>query len=117
MGSTRQARINATRDAATFLGALHQGDAVRVKVDGRSHDMTVSRAAHRADGAFGSWESTRVTVTLGPGRWSTEIGADHVAAGRQSIERLHTCAQCGETFTLPEGTTLTRGSRPCGWSH
>ena len=29
----------------------------------------------------------------------------------------HTCPTCGEKFTLPEGTTLTRGSRPCGWSH
>lgn len=28
-----------------------------------------------------------------------------------------TCPICGETFELPVGTTMTRGSRPCGWSH
>jgi hypothetical protein len=28
-----------------------------------------------------------------------------------------TCPTCGDTFTLPAGVTLTRGSRPCGWSH
>ena len=27
------------------------------------------------------------------------------------------CPQCGEKFQLPAGTTMTRGSRPCGWSH
>jgi hypothetical protein len=26
-------------------------------------------------------------------------------------------ATCGDTFNLPAGTALTRGSRPCGWSH
>jgi hypothetical protein len=29
----------------------------------------------------------------------------------------HVCATCGERFTLPAGTAVTRGSRPCGWSH
>jgi hypothetical protein len=28
-----------------------------------------------------------------------------------------TCSTCGDTFNLPAGTALTRGSRPCGWSH
>jgi predicted nucleic acid-binding Zn-ribbon protein len=29
----------------------------------------------------------------------------------------HECVTCGEKFTLPRDVTLTRGSRPCGWSH
>ena len=33
------------------------------------------------------------------------------------ITYLATCTKCGETFPLPVGVPLTRGSRPCGWSH
>ncbi len=40
---------------------------------------------------------------------------------RRSIERgwkyTATCPQCGATFQLPVGTAMTRGARPCGWSH
>jgi hypothetical protein len=120
MAISRQARqeiTNRTRDAHEFLARLHAGDRVRVTIDGRQNDMTVSREIRLADGAYGSWESARVTVTLGSGRWSTELIADAIGNGRQAAERLHACPQCGEEFTLPEDTTLTRGSRPCGWSH
>jgi hypothetical protein len=29
----------------------------------------------------------------------------------------YVCPVCGDVFVLRPGTTLTRGSRPCGWSH
>lgn len=76
-----------TRVAAGFISSLRPGDAVVVTQDGRELEMTVSRGPGRSDGAYGTWESIRVTVTLGPGRYSTEVGAEHVARGRMSIRR------------------------------
>lgn len=85
---TEQDRITAaTRKAAAFISKLRPGDLVLVTVDGREHLMTVSRGPGLADGQFGAWEGIRVTVTLGPGRWSTEIVADGVGHGRYSIRR------------------------------
>ena len=75
------------RAALGILASLNVGDAVTVTNDGKEHAMTVTRSARRSDGAFGSWESTRVTVSLGPGRWSTEITAEGIGSGRQSIRK------------------------------
>lgn len=83
----QQEMTERTRVAAGFISTLRPGDAVVVTQDGRDLEMTVSRGPSRCDGAYGSWESIRVTVTLGPGRYSTEVGAEHVARGRMSIRR------------------------------
>lgn len=74
-------------DAVGVLASLKTGDAVKVMSDGRPYDMFVSRTAHRADGAYGSYESTRVTVTFGPGRYAREITAEQIANGSASIEK------------------------------
>lgn len=74
--------------AVEALSALRQGDAVRVTLDGREHVMYVSREARRSDGAFGSYESTRITVTFGPGRYATEVTAERIAAGTQMIAKV-----------------------------
>ncbi|MFE0490105.1 hypothetical protein, partial [Streptomyces griseoaurantiacus] len=50
-------------DAAAFLGSLKVGERVRVTREGRTADLTVSMGPRRADGAFGSVGSTRVTVS------------------------------------------------------
>lgn len=50
------------QDAVEFLGTLKVGDLVDVHADGRTTRMTVSRAVHRCDGVFGSYESAQVTV-------------------------------------------------------
>jgi hypothetical protein len=72
-------------DAVDVLARLRRGDEVTVTEDGRDYAMTVTREIHRSDGAYGSYESSRVTVSLGVGRWSTEIHAERMAAGRQAI--------------------------------
>ena len=70
------------------IASLRIGDAVSVTRDGRSLDMTVTTDPHRGDsGGFGSVESTRVTVSLGPGRYSATISADAVAHGYTSITK------------------------------
>jgi len=55
-----------------------------------------------------------------PGRLgrSTMVGRVMSANVRDADKPVtHTCQQCGLVFTLPADVTLTRGSRPCGWSH
>lgn len=74
-------------DAVEFLASLKYGETVKVTFDGRTNDMSVSRAAHRADGPFGEYESTRVTVTYGPGRYAREVTAGQIADGSASIEK------------------------------
>ena len=72
-------------DAVDQLTRLQVGQPVTVTVDGKDHDMTVSRPARRSDGQFGSVESTCVTVSYGPGRWSTEVRAEALVAGTQKL--------------------------------
>lgn len=74
--------------AVDLLASFDVGDPVRVTFDGRVHDMVVSRAIHRSDGQFGSYESSRITVTFGPGRYATEVTAEQLAAGSQTLEKL-----------------------------
>jgi hypothetical protein len=69
-------------DAIAFLGSLKAGDRVRVTREGRTADLVVSRGPRRSDGAFGSPESTQVTVSYGVGRYSYEINAGHLFAQR-----------------------------------
>jgi hypothetical protein len=78
--------------AIDFLHTLSEGEKVTVSEYGRllSPGLYVSRTAHRSDGAFGSVESTRVTVTYGPGRYSTDIAADAIGAGRYVMTRRAT---------------------------
>lgn len=74
-------------EAIGLLGSFKQNDQVRVTlVDGRPRDMYVSRTIHRADYSFGSPESSRITVTYGPGRYATEITADALVLGTAKIE-------------------------------
>ena len=54
-------------DAVTYLADLRVGDVIAVTDDGRTYDMTVTRPLHRSDGQYGSYESSRVTVSLGVG--------------------------------------------------
>lgn len=74
-------------EAVDLLATLKHDDKVKVTADGRTNDMYVSRTLHRADGAYGSYESSRVTVTFGPGRYAREVTAEQIADGRVAIER------------------------------
>lgn len=76
-------------DAVRVLGSLQVGDAVTVVDGGRElTGLTVSRPMRRSDGAYGSVESSHVTVTYGPGRYAFEVRAESIAAGRQSIRKV-----------------------------
>jgi hypothetical protein len=70
-------------EAIQLIGSLKDGDLVRVTRDGHEHVMIVSGSPRRADGAFGSLGSIRVTVTYGPGKYATEVGADHLVRTRR----------------------------------
>ena len=70
-------------EAIQLIGSLKDGDLVRITRDGRINVMIVSGKPRRADGAFGSPESTRVTVTYGPGRYATEVSADNLVRVRR----------------------------------
>lgn len=78
----------AIHDAVDVLSKLRTGDEVRVMLDGREYTMHVTREIHRSDGKYGSYESSRVRVSFGPGRYSTDVTAERIAAGTQHIERL-----------------------------
>lgn len=74
--------------AIHLLQDLEVGDQVVLTEAGREPlQMTVTVPARRSDGETGSIESTRVTVSLGPGRYATEVKAELVAAGRQQLRR------------------------------
>ena len=73
--------------AVDMLGSFKAGDAVKITTDGRTNSMFVSRTLHRCDGPFGSYESARITVTFGPGRYAREITAEQIASGKALIER------------------------------
>lgn len=77
----------AIRDAVDLLSSFREGDAVAVTESGRTNDFTVSRDARRSDGAFGSYESTHITVSMGVGRYAREVTAEQLAAGRCTITR------------------------------
>lgn len=63
--------------AFALISSLRVGDKVRVTRAGeKTYDMYVSRGPSRSDGAYGSPESLRVTVTFGPGRYATEVSVD-----------------------------------------
>lgn len=85
----------AIRDAVERLSRLEPGQHVLLTEDGRTHEMYVSRTIRRSDGSFGSYESSRVTVTFGPGRYATEIYAERVAEGKQTFEALGTHSTMG----------------------
>lgn len=70
-------------EAIALISSLKDGDPVLVTRDGRTKLMFVSGAPRRSDGAFGSPESTRVTVTFGPGRYATEVAADNLVRTRR----------------------------------
>jgi hypothetical protein len=75
-------------EAVDLLGSFKLNDKVRVTLtDDTPRDMYVSRTLHRCDGKFGSYESSRVTVTYGPGRYATSITADMLVHHRATIEK------------------------------
>jgi len=76
-----------TATARTLIGSLTVGDPVIVGTDGTEYAMTVSRGPRLADGTHGDPNGIRVTVTLGPGRYSREVVADSVGAGYVTIRR------------------------------
>ncbi|MFG2292005.1 hypothetical protein [Streptomyces sp. NPDC048603] len=69
--------------AISFIESLKIGDRVKVTRDGRTNEMFIASRPTRCDGPFGSYESIGVTVTFGPGRYSTRIQADHLVATRR----------------------------------
>jgi hypothetical protein len=79
-------------DAIDFLNSLKEGEAVTVSEGTRElpPGLYVSRTARRCDGAFGSVESTHVTITYGPGRYTFEVHADTIGNGRHTIARRTT---------------------------
>lgn len=75
-------------EAVDLLGTFKHDDPVRVTLLGEApRDMWISRVIHRSDGKFGSYESSRVTVTYGPGRYSCSITAEQLVYGRATIEK------------------------------
>lgn len=76
-------------NAVDFIATLRTHDLVQVTMNGRRYNMEVSREMHRCDGAFGSYESNRVTVTFGPGGYAREVTAEQIANGTVEIERGH----------------------------
>lgn len=72
--------------AINLLESFKVKDLVRVVSDGHAADMYISRTARRSDGKFGSPQSTRVTVTYGPGRYAREVTADQLVHGLATIE-------------------------------
>lgn len=75
-------------EAVDLLGTFEYDDPVRVTLKGEEpRDMWISRTIHRSDGAYGSYESNRVTATYGPGRYSCSITAEMLAYRRASIEK------------------------------
>jgi len=74
--------------AIDVLSTLQVGDRVEVTTDGRTYQMEVSQGIHRCDGQFGSVESSRVRVRLGPGRYNTEVTAERIADGQQTLSKL-----------------------------
>jgi hypothetical protein len=90
--------------AIDLLGSFAKNDPVRVTLDhtGKVHDMYVSRTMRRADYAYGSPESSRVTVTYGPGRYACEVTADMLVLGtasiaqRPSLPAAESTCFCGE---------------------
>ncbi|WP_328967910.1 hypothetical protein [Streptomyces sp. NBC_00239] len=69
--------------AITFIQSLKIGERVKVTRDGRTNEMFVSSGPTRCDGPYGSYESMGVTVTFGPGRYSTRVQADHLVRTRR----------------------------------
>lgn len=72
--------------AVDLLASLRLGQWVHLTENGRTHEMYVSREIRRADGDFGSYESSRVTVTFGVGQYACEVTAERLAAGTQILE-------------------------------
>lgn len=76
--------------AINLLESFKVKDPVRVFSDDHAADMYVSRTARRSDGKFGSPQSTRITVTYGPGRYAREVTADQLVHGLATIEARST---------------------------
>lgn len=76
-------------EAVDLLATFKHDDPVRVKehTNDEPRDMWISRTIHRADGKFGSYESSRVTVTYGPGRYATKITAEMMVHLGATIEK------------------------------
>lgn len=74
-------------EAVELLNSFTHDQPVLVTVKpSKQMKMWISRTAHRSDGAFGSYESTGVTVTYGVGRYATRICADKLVQGLATIE-------------------------------
>jgi hypothetical protein len=86
--------------AVDFLASLKKGD--RVVLGTRNHriEMTVSRTIHRADGPFGSYESSRVTLT-------TENGYTRDVCAQALVDKVTTCPRTGLTHPA-QRVTLVR---------
>lgn len=69
-------------DAIQLIGSLKPGTLVRVTREGRTVVLPVTQGPRRADGAFGSPESTRVTVSY-PKGYAFEVAADHLVRTRR----------------------------------
>lgn len=76
-------------EAVNLLSVLRKGDMVEFTEGDRAYSMYVYREIHRSDGQFGSYESNRVTVTYGPGRYSRDITADQMVHGQAGIFAVH----------------------------
>jgi len=67
--------------AVNLLSTLKRGDMVEFIDGSKTYTMAVTREIHRSDGQFGSYESSRVTVSYGPGRYSRDLTADQMVHG------------------------------------
>jgi hypothetical protein len=66
-------------EAIDFVSRLRHGDRVILHRDGQQHEMSVFGRPSFADPQGGEPSSIGVTLTLGPGMWSTRVEAVNLA--------------------------------------
>jgi len=74
--------------AVEQLGSYITGDRLLV-TDHTSgshvYEMTVTRPLHRCDGAFGSYESSRISAQIRIAGYAREITAEQIASGQVEV--------------------------------
>lgn len=84
-GDGRAIKAGSRRTANTVkvdLKTLREGDKVIFVRDGRENEMTVSREMEDV----GSYENRKVTLTMGPGRFSTDVSIAGIEGGYYDVK-------------------------------
>lgn len=88
--ATRQAALRAA--AFDLIPSLRIGDKLEITQDGQANTFTVYSGAGLADGAYGSWESTRVGVWIRPGGYGLTLTAEMIADGKVTVRKVEDVA-------------------------